>query len=139
MAMKATASAKAMAIIIAMKILGAAEGLRPRELMLAKELAAKTAHGPKIQARKIIARAILRVIVLKLSLQDDRYIVLIDFYRPALDVKKAAVDIHLSPQETGHHAFVERQYFKNSHFPRQCDTFSLAFKNHLRGTDDQHI
>jgi hypothetical protein len=58
MAIKATASANAIAIIMAIKILGAADGFRPRELMLAKALAANTAHGPKMHDVKIMTRAI---------------------------------------------------------------------------------
>lgn len=62
--MKATASAKAIATIIAIKILGAADGFLPKDVMLAKELAAKTAHGPKMQNAKTMTRAILRSMTL---------------------------------------------------------------------------
>lgn len=44
-------------MIIAVNILGAAEGLRPREVMLAKALAAKTAQGPNMHSVKIIVSA----------------------------------------------------------------------------------
>ena len=54
---KAKDSANASAMIIAVKIFGAAEGLRPREIMLAYALAANTAHGAKIQKLKIIVNA----------------------------------------------------------------------------------
>lgn len=61
MAMNAHASAKESATIIAVKILEAAEGLRPNELILANALAAKTAHGPKIHAIKINVNATFRL------------------------------------------------------------------------------
>lgn len=59
--MKATASAKAMAMIMAMKIFGAAEGFRPSDVMLAKELAANTAQGPSTQNTKMMTNATLRL------------------------------------------------------------------------------
>ena len=58
MAIKAKASANAKAMIIAVNIFGAADGLRPSEIMLAKALAAKTAHGPIMHKVNIIVRAI---------------------------------------------------------------------------------
>lgn len=79
MATKAMASAKAIATIMAVKILGAAEGLRPRELMLAKALAAKTAQGPKIQDIKIMTRATLRLILLLFHHNGD--IIMVNFDR----------------------------------------------------------
>ena len=60
MAMKAQASAKDKATIIAVNIFDAAEGLRPSEFMLANALAANTAHGPNIHDIKISVNARLR-------------------------------------------------------------------------------
>ena len=51
--MTASACAKRSAIVIAVKILGALEGFLPSAVILAKLLAAKTAHGPKIAKKKI--------------------------------------------------------------------------------------
>lgn len=63
MAINAKASANAKAMIIAVKIFGAAEGLRPNEIMLAKALAANTAQGPIIHKVNIIVSAIFLSIV----------------------------------------------------------------------------
>jgi len=54
MAINAKASANTKAMIIAVKILGAAEGFRPSEIMLAKALAANTAQGLIMHKVKII-------------------------------------------------------------------------------------
>jgi hypothetical protein len=50
-----------MAMIMAMKIFGAAEGFRPSDVMLAKELAANTAQGPSTQNIKMMTSATLRL------------------------------------------------------------------------------
>jgi hypothetical protein len=52
---------------MAVKILGALDGLRPRALMLAKLLAAKTAQGPRMDKPKmmIIARFLLMRTILR--------------------------------------------------------------------------
>lgn len=57
-------SAKTRAMIIAVKIFGALEGLRPRAWMLAKLPEANTAHGPNTHIVKIKISARLRLIVL---------------------------------------------------------------------------
>ena len=49
--------AKTKLIIIAVNILGAAEGLRPKAFILADEPKAKTKQGPKIHSPKIIIKA----------------------------------------------------------------------------------
>lgn len=64
MTTNAKASANTKAIIIAVNIFGAADGLRPSEIILAKALAAKTAHGPIIHKVNITVRAIFRSILL---------------------------------------------------------------------------
>jgi hypothetical protein len=58
MAIIASVCANTNEIIMAVKTLGALEWLRPKALILAKLLAAKTAEGPRIQRAKmrIIAR-----------------------------------------------------------------------------------
>ncbi len=60
----AKACANTRARIIAVNILGALEGFLPRALMLAKALAANTAHGPMIVRVKMIISAILRLMFL---------------------------------------------------------------------------
>jgi hypothetical protein len=50
-------SAKTIAITMAVKIFGVADGLRPKAVMLAKALAIKTAMGPKMHKLKIMTRA----------------------------------------------------------------------------------
>ncbi len=93
-AIKATASAKAIATIMAIKILGAAEGFLPKDVMLAKELAAKTAHGPKIQNAKMMTRDRFRSIVLtQLTFKHDRHFILIDLNGSSHDIKKPPVYI----------------------------------------------
>ena len=62
--MMANASAKTRAMIIAVNILGAAEGFLPSALILARLEAAKTAHGPIILNIKIIINAMYRLIFL---------------------------------------------------------------------------
>jgi len=64
MAINAAASANDRATIMAVKIFDAAEGLRPSELMLAKALAAKTAHGPRTHTVKMNVKARLRSMVI---------------------------------------------------------------------------
>jgi len=60
MAIIAAAWANTKAIIIAVKIRGAAEGFLPKALILALAQAAKTQHGPKIQKVKIKSNDKLR-------------------------------------------------------------------------------
>jgi hypothetical protein len=55
--------AKTREIIIAVKILGALEGLRPKALILAKLEAANTAEGPSMHKVKIRIIAKLRLIL----------------------------------------------------------------------------
>ena len=76
MAIKAHASANDKATIMAVKIFDAADGFRPKELMLACALAAKTAHGPKIHAIKISAKERLRSMLILPQQQSSR-----DFYQ----------------------------------------------------------
>jgi len=58
--MIAAASANIKTIIIAVKILGAAEGFLPSALTLAFPQATKTQHGPNMQKVKIRSKARLR-------------------------------------------------------------------------------
>jgi len=57
MAIMASVCANTRAIIIAVKILEALEGLRPKAWMLAKLLMANTADGPNMQRLNIITNA----------------------------------------------------------------------------------
>ena len=130
--MKATASAKAIATIIAIKILGAADGFLPKDVMLAKELAAKTAHGPKMQSAKMMTRAILRSMTLtQLTFKHDRDFVLIHFNRTPHDIEKPSIHINAAIEQTGHHGSMKRQDFKNPEFSGQDDTARLPLKYHL--------
>ena len=85
-AINAAASAKAKATIIAVNILDAAEGFRPREFILAKALAAKTAQGPRIHAININVRARLRSMA-SLFLNDSRHMVFLHLHHASCNGK----------------------------------------------------
>ncbi len=74
MAIAEIASANTIAMIIAVNILGVAEGLRPSAVMLAKALAMMTEIGPRIHRLKINTKATLRDIKFKLRLLKNLFL-----------------------------------------------------------------
>ena len=99
MAINAAASANDKATIIAVNIFDDAEGFRPKELMLAYALAAKTAQGPKIQAINISVSAKLRS-TLSLNFLCN-YCYLIIFYFNDASLNRVHLSINFNMACTG--------------------------------------
>jgi len=93
-------------MIIAVKIFGAAEGLRPSEMMLANALAAKTALGPRIHMMNIMVSAELRSMLLSATppfflLFDYRgHHIPVDFHYTPFDGELTAFDLDNTFQQT---------------------------------------
>jgi hypothetical protein len=112
MAIMARASAKTKAMIIAVKTLGALEGFLAKASILAKLLTAKTAQGPKMHKPKIITKAIVRLIVLRLVTTYFFYqygdFVLVNLHYSPFYEECPVIDKQLTGNKTAHQAFMKR-------------------------------
>lgn len=143
MAIMAKASAKTKAIIIAVKTLGALEGFLAKASMLASELAAKTAQGPKTHKPKIITREIFRPIFLNLLtaclFYDCRDIILVNLDYAPFDGYGLVVDKELTGNQTADQAFVKGEDFKYPLLSGKGYAFGLPLKKHFLKPQDLYF
>jgi len=116
-------------MIIAVKILGAAEGLRPRDIILAYALAANTAHGASMQKLKTMVNA--RFLSISTLLYGNSYIILFDLSCSPKNWERLVVDFDSSFQKAAQRALVKWQDFKHAVIAGQYHPFCLAFKQYF--------
>ena len=121
----------------AVNTLGAADGFRPKAIMLAKELAANTMHGPMIQAPKMSVNAIFLDILI--FLYNDNNFIESHFDKTFSNFNFRTVNNEPPSKEPSYEAFVMRQYFHYPLFPGTDHAFGFTSKNHFFGIQDRYV